>query len=159
MKYIGASPYPYEFIENMWNMLYPENLRIWLLENDKRIAGDLFFKYGQKSYAAFVGLDRKQCVHEVVNYLIWKEINKADEEGLRYISLGTTPSDPHNPYYLQKMSFGSTFHQQEMVWYPLSFTGRLLLRTRDKAVSAWKTIRNFLPTGVKRILESKLLRF
>jgi len=159
MKHIGTSPYPYEFIENMWNILYPDNLRIWLLENDKRIGGDLFFKYGQRSYAAYVGLDRKQRVHEVINYLVWKEIEKAEEEGLRYASLGSTPSNPKNPYYLQKMSFGGSFNQQEIVWYPLNSVGRFLLLTRARTASAWKTIRNFLPTDFKRILESKLLRF
>jgi len=161
MKYIGASPYPYKFIENMWDILYPENLRIWLLEQDRRIAGDLFFKDGQKSYAAYVGLDRKhvRLVHEAINYLIWKEIQKAEEEGRRYVSLGGTPSDPENPYYVQKMIFGGSFYQQETVWCPLSSTGRIILQTRAKTISAWKTIRDFLPTDFKRILEEKLRRF
>jgi len=159
MKYIGASPYPYEFMENMWSILYPENLHIWLIEKDKRVAGVLVFKYGQKSYATYAGLDRKQCVHGLINYLWWKEIKKAEEEGLRYVSLGSTPSDPKNPYSLQKRSFGGSFRQLEIVWYPLDSVGRILLQTRAKTMSTWKTIRNSLPGDLKRILESKLSRF
>jgi len=158
MKYIGASPYPYKFMENMWGILYPDNLRIWLIEKNGIIAGDLFFKHGQKSYAAYVGLDRKQRVHEAITYLIWKEINKAEEEGRRYVSLGSTPNDPKNSYYLQKMRFGSSFYPQKMVWYPFGSIGRVLLQTRAKAVSAWKAVRSFLPTDFKRILESRLLQ-
>jgi lipid II:glycine glycyltransferase (peptidoglycan interpeptide bridge formation enzyme) len=158
MRYIGASPYPYKFIENMWSILYPQNLRIWLLENDQRVAGNLFFEDGQRSYAALVGLERKQNVHEAINYLIWKEIKRAEEEGHRYVSLGGTPSDQKKPYYNQKMSFGGTFCQQEMVWYPFSSTGRIMLQSRAKTASVWKIIRNLLPPEFKRILESKLSR-
>jgi len=160
MKYISASPYPYEFFENMWNILYPEHLRIWLVEKKKRIAGIAVFKHKRKTYWAYAGIDRKQCKHtSVVPYLVWKEIEKAEEEGRTRVSLGSTPSDPRNPYYLQKMGFGGSFLQQQMVWYPFSPSGRVLLQTRAKATSAWKTIRNLLPANVKRPLESKLSKF
>jgi hypothetical protein len=161
MKHIGASPYPYKFIENMWIILYPENLRVWLVGKEKRIGGIVCFKYGQKTYWVYAGIDRNQSYsrYSVIPYLLWKEINKAEEEDYRYVSLGGTPSDPKNPYYLQKMSFGSSFNPQEVVWCPFSSTGRILLQTRAKTISAWKTIRNFLPSNFKRSLESKLSRF
>jgi len=158
MKHLGATPYPYQFIENLWRVLYPENLRIWLVEKHKRIAGILFFKYGQKSYAAYDGLDREQRIHGLINYIRWQEIKKAEEEGLRYVSFGSTPNDPKHPYYIQKMSFGNSFHKQKTVWYPLSSMGCILLQTRAKAVSTWKKIRKLLPTESRRILESKLER-
>jgi len=161
MKHIGASPYPYKFIENMWMILYPENLRVWLVGKEKRIGGIVCFKYGQKTYLVYAGVDRNQSYsrYSVIPYLLWKEIKKAEEEGCRYVSLGGTPSDPKNPYYLQKMSFGSSFNPQEVVWCAFSSTGRILLQTRAKTISAWKTIRNFLPSNFKRSLESKLSRF
>jgi len=161
MKYIGASPHPCKFIENMWNILYPENLRIWLVEKKKRIGGIVVFKYGQRTYWVYAGIDRKQSYrkYSIVPYLLWKEIKTAQEEGYNYVSLGGTPSNPKNAYYLQKMSFGSSFHQQEIVWYPLNSVGCFLLLTRNKAISAWKTIRNLLPTDFKSVLESKLSRF
>ena len=161
MKYIGASPYPYEFIENMWSMLHPDNLRIWLVGKEVRIGGIAVFKDERRTYWAYVGINRNRRYsrYSVVPYLLWKEIKTAEEEGCAHISLGGTSSDPKNAHYLQKMSFGSSFCQQETVWYPSSSTGSILLQTRAKTVSAWKTFRHFLPTGFKRILEGKLLRF
>jgi len=159
MKHVGANPYPYKFMENMWDILYPRNLCIWLLEKNKRVAGKLLFKDRQKSYSVYAGLDRKQHMHELLNYLYWKEIKKAEEEGRRYVSLGSTSSDPKSLYYLQKMRFGSSFYPQEIIWYPLGSTGRILLKTRTKTVAVWKSIRNLLPIGLKRILESKLSKF
>jgi hypothetical protein len=157
MKYIGASTYPYKFIENMWCALHPANLRIWLLEKERRIAGILVFKYGEKTYWAYVGIDRKHARHySVIPYLLWKEIKTAEEEGYRYVSLGGTPSDSQHPYYLQKTSFGGLFNQQQVIWYPFSFTGRILLRSRAKTISAWKVVRNFLPIDFKSIVENKL---
>lgn len=161
MKYIGASPYPYGFIENMWSILYPENLRIWLVGKSKRIGGILVFKHGLKTYWAYAGIDRTENYkrYSVIPYLLWKEIERAEEEGCKYVSLGGTPSDPSHPYHLQKMSFGASFNQHEVVWYPLNSTGRILLETRAKTISTWKTIRDFVPIDLKRILESKLSKF
>jgi len=161
MRYIGALPYPYEFIENMWSILYPDSLRIWLVGKKKRIGGIVVFKYGRRTYWVYAGIDRKMKYsrYSIVPYLLWKEIEKAEEEGYRYVSLGGTPSDPNSPLYLQKRSFGGLFHQQETVWYPFTSTGSILLQTRAKTISAWKTIRNALPIDLKRIVESKLSRF
>jgi hypothetical protein len=161
MKYIGASPYQYEFMENMWSILYPENLRIWIVGAGKRTGGIAVFKYGRRTYWVYVGIDRKKCSsrYSVVPYLLWKEVKKAEEEGYRYVSLGATPSDPKNPHNLQKIGFGGSFYQQKTMWYPFSSTGRILLQTRAKTISAWKTIRNFLPIDFKNLLETKLSRF
>jgi len=158
MKYIGANPYPYKFMENMWSVLHPRNLRIWLLENDGMVGGMLFFEYDQKSYGVYLGLDRKQHV-DIANYLTWKEIKRVEEEDRRYVSLGSTPCDPRNPYYIQKMRVGGSFCQQQTIWFPIDSTGRILLLTRAKTFSSWKTIRNLLPTGIRRTLESRLSRF
>lgn len=161
MKHIGASPYPYEFMENMWSMLYPDNLRIWLVGKQKRIGGIAVFKDRRRTYLVYAGINRKQVFsqYQVVTYLVWKEIEKAEEEGCRYVSLGSTPSDSKNPYYLQKMSFGSSFLQQEIVSHPLNSTGHILLQTEVKAISTWKAVRNYLPIAFKRTFESKLSKF
>jgi len=156
MKYIGAFPHSYEFMENMWMTLYPWNLRIWLVEKEKRIGGIVVFKYGQKTYWQYAGIAREESEqYSIIPYLLWKEIKTAEEEGYRYVSLGGTPNDSQNSYYIQKSSFGSSFYQQKTVWHPISCTGRILLQTRAKIVSTWKTIRNFLPLGFKSIIEKK----
>jgi hypothetical protein len=160
MKYIGASPFTYEFMENIWNLLYPEYLRVWVVGKDKRIGGIAVFKYGGRTYWAYVGIDRKRSgQYSVIPYLVWQEIKKAEEEGYRYVSLGSTPSDPKEKHHLQKMDFGASFYQQKMLWYPFNYTGRILLLTRSKAVGAWKTIRAFLPRSGRSILEKRLSEF
>lgn len=158
IKYIGSNPYPYKFMENMWSVLYPRNLRIWLLEKNKKVGGMLLFKDNKKSYCVYVGLDRNQRV-DIVDYLVWKEIKKAEEEGHRYVSLGSTPSDPKNRYYVQKLRFGGSFHQQERIWFPTSSSGLILLQTRAKIDRVWNSIRDLLPIGLRHALESKLPRF
>lgn len=157
MEYIGAPPYPCKFMENIWSVLYPENLRIWLIEQKRTIGGGAVFKYGQRTFCAYVGIDREKAGrYSILPYLIWKEIKTAEEEGYRYVSLGGTPSNPDSPSYLQKISFGGIFHQQKKVWYPFGPIGSILLQTRSKTVSAWKAIRNFLPIEFKNIIEDKL---
>lgn len=160
MKYIGASPHPYEFIENMWSLLYPENLRIWLVGKDRKTGGILVFKYGRRTYWSYAGIDRKQCGSvSVVPYLLWKEIKAAEEEGYRYVSLGGTPSDPRSPHYLQKIRMGGTYYQHKMGWYPFSITGRVLIQTRAKAILTWKAVRNHLPNSLKNVVTRKLSKF
>jgi hypothetical protein len=153
MKYIGALPYSYNFMKNMWEILYPQNLRIWLIERERRIGGMLIFKSEQKTFAAFMGIDRSQFYskYRIFPFLIWKEIRTAEEEGIRYVSLGETSSDPKNPHHIQKQELGATFRQQKMVWYPFCLSGHILIQARAKSISAWKALRGFLPKGSRRI--------
>jgi hypothetical protein len=160
MKYIGASPYKYEFMENTWDILHPENLRIWFVEKNQRIGGMVVFKYGLRTYVRYVGIDRRHSrVYSVATYLFWKEIKKAEEEGYRYVSFGSTSSDAKDIHYLQKTGLGGLFFPQRVVWYPFSYAGRVLLQTRTKARQTWATIRNFLPRYLRVPLESELSRY
>ena len=159
MRQIGVSPYPYKFLESIWSILYPEKVRIWLLEKNEAIAGQLYFKDGQKSYAYLAGLDRKRNVHEAINYLRWQEIRKAEEERYRCVSFGSTPSDPKHLHHVQKKRVGGTFHGQERVWYPMTSTACILLQTRALGITAWKSVGGLLPTGLKSVLEGALSIF
>jgi predicted N-acyltransferase len=156
MELINAPPNPYIFFENMWNTLYPSNLRIQLVEKNRRIAAVLFIRYRERLYAVYAGLDRTVRVHGLLNYLWWKEITRAEEEGLRYVCLGSTPSDREHPYYVQKKSFGCSLMQQKTFWFPLNPVGCIILSTRAKAISTWKTLRSRLPEKFTRALRSRL---
>lgn len=76
-----------------------------------------------------------------------------------HISLGSTPNDSKDPCYIQKLSFGSLFYPQETVGYPLDSIGCILIKSRAKAVSAWRTVNDFLPVRLKSILRNRLERF
>jgi hypothetical protein len=158
MKYIGARPYPYDSLENMWTLLHPLNLRIWLVAREEAIGGILVIKDTRRTYWLLAGIDRRQAYsrYPVVNYLLWKEIETAEEEGYRLVSLGTTPSDPNDAYYLQKTSFGGSFHQQKLVYYPCNSTARVFLQAKAKALSGWMAVRGFLPVRFKRFLERQV---
>lgn len=155
MEFIGASPRQFNFVENMWRILYPANLRIWLLEKNDPIGGILVFKYNQSTYCYYAGIDRiKSGSIPVVAYLMWKEIEAAANEGYRYVSLGSTPSNPRSQYFTQKIGMGSKFRQQKMVLYPLSPSGMVFLST----FPILKTIKNTLPVAIQNILKN-LVRF
>jgi predicted N-acyltransferase len=161
MKHIGASPDPFRFVENMWNALHPDNLRIWLLRKDRAVGAELFLQNKKGSYARYAAVDREQARARLspINYLRWVEIEKAEQEGRRYVSFGSTPSDPYHPYRLQKERIGCSFHPQEMMWYSFTSTGYALIRTRAKTAPAWKAVRRFLPIGLRGFLERRLLEF
>lgn len=154
MKHIGAPPRSYQFLENMWRMLYPRNLRIWLVAKGKPVGGIVVLKDKRKTYWIYAGLDRAQIPtrYSVIQYLLWKEIRKAESEGYEYVSLGGAPSNTSHKYYIQKMSFGGTFVQQQMTRFPLSSIGSILLQARDKVTLAWKS----LPISPRTILAGKL---
>jgi hypothetical protein len=158
MKHIGARPYSYDFLENMWDLLYPLNLRIWLVEREEAIGGILVLKDNGGSYWFLAGIDRRQDYsrYPVVNYLFWQEIQAAEEDGIRLVSLGSTRSDQNDPYYLQKTSFGGSFRQQIVAYYPCNSTARFLLEAREKAYSGWMAARAFLPIRLKRFVERRV---
>jgi len=161
MKHIGASPDPFRFVENMWNTLHPDNLRIWLLRKDRAVGAELFLQDKDGSYAHYAAVDREQARARLspINYLRWVEIGKAEQEGRRFVSFGSTPSDPLNRYRLQKERIGGSFQQQERIWYSFTSTGFALVQARARIAPAWKAIRRFLPIGLKGFLERRFLEF
>jgi hypothetical protein len=160
MKYIGARPYPYDFLENMWNLLYPLNLRLWLVARDEAIGGILVLKDSRSTYWLLAGIDRRRAYahYPTVNYLLWKEIQTAESEGYRRVSFGATSSDPRDAHYLQKVSFGGSFNQQKTIRYPCSHIGWALLKARAGALSSLRPIQRFLPIRFKRFLERRVQR-
>lgn len=157
MKCIGASPFEYDFMKNIWDVLYPKNLRILMIGKNRRIGGIAILKYGKSTYWVYVGIDRRYSdKYSIIPYLVWQEIKKAEGEGYRHVSLGSTSCNPMDVHYLQKMSLGASFHRQETVWYPFDCRGRILLLTRSKIVGTWKATRSLLPSDFRLGLEKVL---
>jgi hypothetical protein len=61
MTYLDAHPYPFSFMEAVWDKLFPSFIRIRILENRKPLAAKLFFRLARKSFSAYVGIDRKRA--------------------------------------------------------------------------------------------------
>jgi hypothetical protein len=160
MRYIGASPFPYLFMEKAWDLLYPENFRVMLVRKDRAIAGTANFKYGRGTYGAYVGMDRTQCrTYPIMAYLALEEVKRAEAEGRDFVSFGSTPNDPSERYYLQKMDLGGNYRKQTTVWVPSNTAGHFLVLSRNKTIATWKSMRDFLPVGFKRGLEKRLEAF
>jgi hypothetical protein len=123
------------------------------------VGGLLVLKDETACYSYFLGIDREKAPkYSIFQYLFWREFLKAESEGLKKISLGSTPSNSQHVHYKTKKGFGATFHQQQVIWIPTNAKGHLLLQMRKHTENMWKQNRYRLPREVKRIIESKLLQ-
>lgn len=158
MMHIRASAYPYSFFESLWDMLPSEEFRVWLVTGERSLGGIGCFTYQQRLYVTYAAINRTLNLskYALIPYMLWNLIRWSEEHGLRYSSMGSTPSDPANSYYHQKLGFGAKFLQQETVLIPFSYSAKALLIARKKATSTWKTARDFLPTNFKTLLERRL---
>ncbi len=161
MLYIGAIPFPMSLFENIWSILYPQHVRIWLIEKDSIVAASVVFKDWKKSYNTYVAINRseKYATLDFNPLMRWKEIKLAEEEGLETVSLGSTPSDPKNKYHFQKAGFGSKFRQQDIVSLPLNSFGDIFLKSRHKVFSTWLKSNRYLPHSLSRMLRKESSRF
>jgi hypothetical protein len=158
MKHVRAPAYPYRFFQNMWNMIPSDEFHVWLVHGKSVLGGTACFVFGKTVYLVYIGIDRKLSLarHPVMPYLCWNLIKWAEEHGFRYVSMGSTPSDPTHFYHSQKVHFGAKFLHQQTASVPLSCDAKALMLMRGKAVSAWKIVREFLPTSLKTSLERRL---
>lgn len=162
MKHISASAFPIKFFENMWSILYPENFNILLVEKRNTVGGLAFFKYGERIYLTYYGFDRESLAarYSMVPYLNWNAIKWAERNGFRHVCFGSTPARPKSAHeianYSQKVQFGASFLQQEIVFIPFDFYAFAFLLFGSKAVSTWSAVRNRLPAKLQRSMETRL---
>lgn len=158
MMYVRAPAYPYRFFQNMWNVIPSDEFHVWLVDGKSVLGGAACFVFGKTVYLVYIGINRELSLarHPVMPYLCWNFIKWAEERGFRYVSMGSTPSDPTHFYYNQKSHFGAKFLRQETASVPFSYDARALMLMRGKAISAWRIVRGFLPTNVKTSLERRL---
>lgn len=158
MTHIRAPAYPYEFFENMRNIIPPGEFRVWLVKGRSILGGTACFVFGNRLYLVYGAINRdlSSARYPVMPYICWNLIRRAEENGLRYVSMGSTPSNPMHRYYVQKARFGAKFKHQVTAFIPLSSNARVLMLMRGEAVSAWKVARKFLPADLKISLERRL---
>ena len=161
MKYIGGRARPYMFFENVWNLLYPENFGILVVEKRRMVGGLAFFKHHQTIYLTFLGMDRKllSSRYTVAPALYWSAIKWAEKNSFRYVCFGSTPSHPKSARqrtnYSQKVMFGGSFLQQETIFVPFDFYASAILLLGSKTIMAWKMMRKALPAKLQQTMESR----
>jgi hypothetical protein len=163
MRHIGELGRPYAFFENVWNLLYPENFNILLIERSKTVGreavgGVSFFKYGETIYPTYLGIDRESMhSYSLAPFCIWNAIKWAEENAFRYVCLGSTPAYPKSAReitnYSQKVMFGGSFLQQKTVFIPFNFHALALLLFGSKAIKVWKAMRDVLPPKLQKTIE------
>jgi len=167
MKHIGAQAYPAMFFDNMWNLLYPENFNILFVEGRETLGGLAFFRHRQTIYLTYLGLDRKLAsslsrAYNVAPFLYWSAIEWAEKHNCRYICFGSTPASPKSEServnLSQKVMFGGSFAQQEIVFVPFNYYALTLLLLRSKITTAGKAMRHVFPQRLQRTVELRLGR-
>jgi hypothetical protein len=153
LKHIGAVPQTFSFLETMWELLHPRNMRIWLMGTNGPVGGLLVLKDHKASHTYFLGIDRTKVMNfSVHQYLVWSEILRAEEEGLRKVSLGSAPAELEESHNRAKRELGGVFRQQEISWIPTDFKGFLFLQARGKVANFWRRGRKYLPKETKNLL-------
>ena len=159
LRYIQALPPPFRFFEYLWEQLYPENFTIFLLEKEKPIACTAFFKFGEKIYETYLGIDRTFSDirrYSVAPYLSWELMRFCEDNGYRYYSQGKTPSNPNDLYHIQKASSGFSFIQQYDIDFPLNSRGLFFLTAKKNIKTTWWGMSNFLPRYLKRVVRKNV---
>jgi hypothetical protein len=161
MRKLGVSGFPYALFKNMWDALFPKNLLIMILEKEKCLGGLAQFKYNNSFYGGYVAIDRKWSWgrYSLMPFMMWNLIKKAEEVGIRYLSLGSTPSSKKHPYHNQKLKLGSTFLQQELVFTPFNCSAKFLMAAMAKFVPAWQSLKQVSPNGFNSSIERALVPF
>lgn len=157
ITHIGGLPYPFSFFKNIWDLLYPDRFNIISAEKEEKSIGALgFFIHKEKKtiYLTYLGLDRKvNSRYRTYFYLIWEAIRFAQKNKIRYVSFGSTPSDPSSEYYLQKSKFGAEFNQDYFLYFPFN---RKLFFLREIGIKVGRKMKNKLPKSLVIKMTSKL---
>ena len=150
-------PHPFTFYKNDFDLLYPNNFNIILIERGERCIGaGIFFIYAEKK-AIFMGgvaLDKTVSSRYKIYYkLRWETIKYAHRNGFQYVSFGPTPSDPGSVYYSLKSEFGAEFNQDYFLYLPFN---KNLFFLRETAIKVGRKMKNRLPKSLIMRIQSKL---
>ena len=144
-RYSGY-PNNFKFFENMFNLLYPNNLTITLIEKDKECIGaGISFIYEEKKamYMAGVALNKNVSSRYKIYYkLRWETIKYAYRNGYRYVSLGPTSSDSSEVHHKLKSKFGAKFNQNYILYLPFN---RKLFLLRENVINVGRKTKYILP--------------
>lgn len=143
----------FTFYKNSFDLLYPNNFNIILIEKrEKCIGAGIFFIYPEKKaiYMAGAALDKTVGSRYKIYYkLRWETIKYAHRNGLRYVSFGPTPSDRSSVYYSLKSDFGAEFNLDYFLYFPFN---KSLFFLRETAIKVGRKMKNRLPkTLIMRI--------
>lgn len=149
--------HPFTFYKNDFDLLYPNNFNIILIEKEERCIGaGIFFIYPERKaiYMGGAALDKTVSSRYKIYYkLRWETIKYAHRNGFRYASFGPTPSDRSSVYYSVKGDFGAEFNQDYFLYWPFN---KNLFFLRETAIQVGKKMKNRLPKTLVTRIGSRL---
>lgn len=153
LTYVGGLPLRFKFFENIGTLLTQGEFNILLAEMDGKGIGALGFyacKRTNTIYLAYLGLDRSlENTFHTSHYLYWNALQWAEKFGYRYVSFGSTRSNPSEVHHKLKSKFGAEFNQDYIVYLPFN---RGLFFVRLGIAKLWELMRTRLPKCVARRL-------
>lgn len=153
----GSFSYPFVFLKNSFNLFYPNNFNIILIEKEEACigAGIFFIDEERRSiYLAGVGLDKTVSSRYKTYYkLRWETLKFAHRNGFEYVSFGPTPSDHSSVHYSLKSKFGAEFNQDYVLYMPFN---RKLFLLRENVIKVGRKMKNKLPKALVMKIASKL---
>ena len=91
MKKLGSPPQSYKFFEMVWDLFYPQNLKIlFAIYDNKCIASALFFKHKDTIHYSYGCSLREYAKFRPNNLLFWTLIEWGCENGFKYLDFGRT---------------------------------------------------------------------
>lgn len=91
MKRLGSPPQPRKFFETVWDLFYPERLKIlFAVHDNKCIASALFFKHRDTIHYSYGCSLREYAKFRPNNLLFWTLIEWGAENGFKYLDFGRT---------------------------------------------------------------------
>ncbi|MEN4006017.1 MAG: GNAT family N-acetyltransferase [Methanobacteriaceae archaeon] len=108
MKKLGSPPQPCQFFDRMWDILYPQNLRIFLATyKGKHIAGKLFLLHKDVIYHVY-GCSLREYLYLAPNDLLqWNIIKWGNENKFSHTSFGRAREEEGTVLF--KKQWGSEF--------------------------------------------------
>jgi len=145
----GLPPQPYKFFENMWDLFYPSDmLNVLLAVNGSTpVSGIILSKFKDTMYYLYGGSNSKFHHLGPNHLLLWKAIQMAHSEGLKYFDFGRTAVD--NQGLLDfKRRWGTKEYKIISYTYPKMKKQKLLFNRNGAKSGLFYSLTKKLPTPI-----------
>ncbi len=99
----GVPPQPFAFFRNLYRIMYPEHLDIYLAHYaEKPVGGLINLNFGETTNTAYIGSDityRKLRIHQL---LFWKSMENGCRQGFKKFDFLRTPKNSQSQRYFKQ---------------------------------------------------------
>lgn len=143
------------FFENVWEMFYPENFNIYLVEKNRTVGALGFFTYKEEVNLTYLGMKKESLAsRSLAPFVFWEIIKWAETNGFKYVNFGPSALHPdtlaERSRHAYKTMFGGSITSHMTLTFPFDRYSSALLLLRPKAIQTWRAIAAVLPSEVKR---------